>query len=264
MTAPEQTPPGQDRTEDNPIRVGVLGARGRVGTEVCKAVDAAEDMELVAMVDAGDWMFNVADAGAEVVVDFTHPDVVMDNVRFCVDQGIHAVVGTTGFDEKRLAQVREWLAPRPDLGVLIAPNFAIGAILSMRFAAMAARFYDSVEIIELHHPRKADAPSGTAARTAALVAAARVAAGMGPTPDATTQSLPGARGAEIDGVRVHSVRLAGLVAHQEVLLGAPGETLTIRHDSLDRSSFMPGVLLGVRSVLQRPGLTLGLEPLLDL
>ena len=260
----EQTGPGQDRSEDNPIRVGVLGARGRVGTEVCKAVDAAIDMELVAMVDAGDWMFNVADAGAEVVVDFTHPDVVMDNVRFCVDQGIHAVVGTTGFDEKRLAQVREWLAPRPDLGVLIAPNFAIGAILSMRFAAMAARFYESIEVVELHHPAKADAPSGTAARTAALIAEARARAGMAPIPDATTQSLPGARGADVDGVRVHSVRLAGLVAHQEVLLGTEGETLTIRHDSLARSSFMPGVLLGVRSVLNRPGMTLGLEPLLEL
>jgi 4-hydroxy-tetrahydrodipicolinate reductase len=235
-----------------------------VGTEVCKAVDAADDMELVAMVDAGDWMFNVADAGAEVVVDFTHPDVVMDNVRFCVDQGIHAVVGTTGFTETRLAQVREWLAPKPGLGVLIAPNFAIGAILCMRFAAMAARFYDSVEIIELHHPRKVDAPSGTAARTAALVAAARVQAGLAPPTDATSSAVPGARGADVDGIRVHSVRLAGLVAHQEVLLGTAGETLTIRHDALDRSSFMPGVLLGVRSVLYHPGLTVGLEPLLDL
>jgi 4-hydroxy-tetrahydrodipicolinate reductase len=264
MTPAEQTSPARDRSEENPIRVGVLGARGQVGTEVCTAVDAAADMELVAMVDAGDWMFNVADAGAEVVVDFTHPDVVMDNVRFCVDQGIHAVVGTTGFTEARLAQVREWLAPKPDLGVLIAPNFAIGAILSMRFAAMAARFYESVEIVELHHPRKADAPSGTAARTAALIAAARAQAKMSPPPDATTRAQPGARGADVDGVRVHSVRLTGLVAHQEVLLGTEGETLTIRHDTLDRSSFMPGVLLGVRSVLDRPGLTVGLEPLLDL
>lgn len=264
MTPAEQTPPVADRGEENPIRVGVLGARGRVGTEVCKAVDAAADMELVAMVDAGDWMFNVADAGAEVVVDFTHPDVVMDNVRFCVDQGIHAVVGTTGFTEARLVQVREWLTPKPDLGVLIAPNFAIGAILSMRFAAMAARFYESVEIIELHHPRKADAPSGTATRTAELIAAARTGAGMGPSPDATSRSLPGARGADVDGVRVHSIRLTGLVAHQEVLLGTEGETLSIRHDTLDRSSFMPGVLLGVRSVLDHPGLTVGLEPLLDL
>jgi 4-hydroxy-tetrahydrodipicolinate reductase len=253
-----------NRSAENPIRVGVLGARGRVGTEVCKAVDAADDMELVAMVDAGDWMFNVADAGAEVVVDFTHPDVVMDNVRFCVDQGIHAVVGTTGFTEARLAQVREWLAPKPDLGVLVAPNFAIGAILCMRFAAMAARFYESVEIIELHHPRKADAPSGTAARTASLIAAARAQTGMVPSPDATSSALLGARGADVDGVRVHSVRLTGLVAHQEVLLGTAGETLTIRHDTLDRSSFMPGVLLAVRAVPHRPGLTVGLEPLLDL
>jgi 4-hydroxy-tetrahydrodipicolinate reductase len=264
MTPAEQTRPASDRSVENPIRVGVLGARGRVGTEVCKAVDAAADMELVARVDAGDWMFNVADAGAEVVVDFTHPDVVMDNVRFCVDQGIHAVVGTTGFTEARLAQVREWLIPKPDLGVLIAPNFAIGAILSMRFAAMAARFYESVEIVELHHPRKADAPSGTAARTAELIAAARATAGMPPPPDATSRSQPGARGSDVEGVRVHSVRLTGLVAHQEVLLGTEGETLTIRHDALDRSSFMPGVLLGIRSILDHPGLTVGLEPLLDL
>ncbi|HZA17198.1 MAG TPA: 4-hydroxy-tetrahydrodipicolinate reductase [Pseudonocardiaceae bacterium] len=264
MNPGEQAPSTAKRSADNPIRVGVLGARGRVGTEVCKAVDTADDMELVAMVDAGDWMFNVADAGAEVVVDFTHPDVVMDNVRFCVDQGIHAVVGTTGFDGARLAQVREWLVPKPDLGVLVAPNFAIGAILSMRFAAMAARFYESVEVVELHHPRKADAPSGTAARTAALIAAARAEAGMGPPPDATTRCLPGARGADVEGVRVHAVRLSGLVAHQEVLLGTEGETLTIRHDTLDRSSFMPGVLLAVRGVLDRPGLTVGLEPLLDL
>jgi len=185
-------------------------------------------------------------------------------VRFCVDQSIHAVVGTTGFTEARVKQVREWLAPKPDLGVLIAPNFAIGAILSMRFAAMAARFYESVEIVELHHPRKADAPSGTAARTAALIAAARAQAGMGSSPDATTRLLPGARGGDVDGVRVHAVRLTGLVAHQEVLFGTEGETLTIRHDTLDRSSFMPGVLLAVRSVLNHPGLTVGLEPLLDL
>lgn len=247
-----------------PIRVGVLGARGRVGEQVCQAVDAAEDLDLVAAVDAGDWLFNVADAGAQVVVDFTHPDVVMDNVRFCVDQGIHAVVGTTGFDAPRFDQVRAWLEPKPELGVLVAPNFAIGAVLSMRFATMAARFYDSIEIIELHHPQKADAPSGTAARTAELIAAARGAARLGAMPDATTSELDGARGADVNGVRVHSVRLTGLVAHQEILLGTQGETLTIRHDSMDRSSFMPGVLLGVREIAQRPGLTVGLEHLLDL
>lgn len=247
-----------------PIRVGVLGGRGKVGEQVCKAVHDADDLELVAVVDAGDWLFDVADAGAEVVVDFTHPDVVLDNVRFCVDQGIHAVVGTTGWDASKFDQVRAWLAPKPELGVLVAPNFAIGAVLSMRFAAMAARFYESVEVVELHHPMKADAPSGTAARTAELVAAARAEAGMDPAPDATTTELAGARGALVHGIRVHSVRLAGLVAHQEVLLGTHGETLTIRHDSLDRSSFVPGVLLGVRSIQACPGLTVGLEHLLEL
>lgn len=247
-----------------PIRVGVLGGRGKVGEQVCRAVDAAEDLDLVAVVDAGDWLFNVADAGAEVVVDFTHPDVVADNVRFCIDQGIHAVVGTTGWDSPKFDQVRAWLEPKPELGVLVAPNFAIGAVLSMRFAAMAARFYESVEIVELHHPHKADAPSGTAARTAQLITRARAEAGMALPPDATTSELDGARGADVDGVRVHSVRLAGLVAHQEVLMGTTGEILTIRHDSLDRSSFMPGVLLGVREILHRPGLTVGLEHLLDL
>ena len=247
------------------IRVGVLGARGKVGREVCKAVDAADDMELVAMVDVGEWLFNVADAGADVVVDFTHPDVVMENVRFCVDQDIHCVVGTTGWDGARLDAVRSWLEPKPGLGVLIAPNFAIGAVLSMKFAELAARFYPSVEVIELHHPGKADAPSGTAARTAALISEARAKAGVAaPCPDATTQALDGARGADVDGVRVHSVRLTGLVAHQEVLFGTAGETLTIRHDSFDRTSFMPGVLLAVRSIRTRPGLTVGLEPLLDL
>lgn len=252
------------RHEDNPIRVGVLGARGRLGAEVCRAVEAADDMEVVAMVDVGDWMFDVADAGAEVVVDFTHPDVVMDNIRFCVDQDIRCVVGTSGFGADKLDTVRQWLEPKPDLGVLIAPNFALGAVLSMKFVQLAARYYPSVEIIELHHAGKADAPSGTAAHTARLVAAARAGAGMGKVPDATTSELAGARGALVEEVRVHSVRLAGLVAHQEVLFGGEGETLTIRHDSLDRKSFMPGVLLGVREILNRSGLTVGLENLLTL
>jgi 4-hydroxy-tetrahydrodipicolinate reductase len=247
-----------------PMRVGVLGARGRMGQEVCRAVDAAPDLDLVAMVDAGDWLFSVADAGAQVLVDFTHPDVVMDNVRFAVDQGIHAVVGTTGFTEERLTTIREWLTDAPTVGVLIAPNFGIGAVLSMKFAAAAARFYDSAEVIELHHPGKADAPSGTAIRTAQLIAQARREAGLRPSPDATTQSLDGARGSDVDGVHVHALRIAGMVAHQEIVLGTAGETLSIRHDSLDRSSFMPGVLLGIRSVAERPGLTVGLEHLLDL
>jgi 4-hydroxy-tetrahydrodipicolinate reductase len=251
-------------TDEPTIRVGVLGARGRMGAQVCRAVEAAGDLAVVAMVDVGDRMADLVESKAEVVVDFTQPGVVMDNLRFCVDQGIHAVVGTTGFDADRLDTLRSWLAAKPELGVLVAPNFAIGAVLSMRFAQLAARFYESVEIIELHHPRKVDAPSGTAARTAELVARARAAAGLGAVPDATTTALEGARGADVAGVPVHSVRLAGLVAHQEVLFGTEGETLTIRHDSLDRSSFMPGVLLGIRSIVDRPGLTVGLEPLLDL
>jgi 4-hydroxy-tetrahydrodipicolinate reductase len=249
-----------------PLRVGVLGARGRMGQQVCKAVDAAPDLDLVAMVDAGDWLFSVADAGAQVLIDFTHPDVVMDNVRFAVDQGIHAVVGTTGFTSERIDTIREWLgaSEHPGLGVIVAPNFGIGAVLSMRFAQLAARFYDSAEVIELHHAGKIDAPSGTAARTASLIAAVRRAAGKGDVPDATSQALDGARGADVDGVRVHSVRSAGLVAHQEVIFGGEGETLTIRHDSLDRASFMPGVLLAAREVSAHPGLTVGIESLLGI
>ncbi|GAB1642449.1 4-hydroxy-tetrahydrodipicolinate reductase [Krasilnikovia sp. MM14-A1259] len=249
--------------EREPIRVGVLGARGRMGLEVCKAVDAADDLELVAMIGGGEWLSSAADAGAEVLVDFTKPDVVMDNVHWAVDQGINMVVGTTGFTERRLERVRSWLTHKPGVGVIVAPNFGIGAILMMQFAARAARYFESAEIVELHHPRKLDAPSGTAGHTARLIAAARAAAGMGPMPDATKEELPGARGADIDGVRVHAVRSAGLIAHQEVLFGTQGETLTIRHDSLDRSSFMPGVLMAVRAVMSRPGLTVGIDDLLD-
>ncbi len=231
---------------------------------MCEAVEQAADLELVAGVDQGDRIEHFVDRRTQVVIDFTHPDVVMGNLEFLIAHGIHAVVGTTGFDDARLAQVQSWLDDAPGVGVLIAPNFAIGAVLSMRFAAAAARFFDSVEVIELHHPNKADAPSGTAYRTAALIAEAREKAGRGPSPDATTTELEGARGADVSGVRVHSVRLAGLVAHQEVLLGTQGETLTIRHDSIDRNSFAPGVLLGVRQIGQRPGLTVGIDPLLDL
>ncbi|NGP06197.1 4-hydroxy-tetrahydrodipicolinate reductase [Rhodococcus sp. 14C212] len=244
--------------------MGVLGAKGKVGQAICAAVEAAADLELVAAVDRGDSLEDFVASRAQVVVDFTHPDVVMGNLQFLVEHGIHAVVGTTGFDDARLDLVRGWLAAKPEVGVLIAPNFAIGAVLSMRFAQAAARFFDSVEVIELHHPNKADAPSGTAYRTAALIAQARAAAGVGRSPDATSTELEGARGADVEGVRVHSVRLAGLVAHQEVLLGTQGETLTIRHDSIDRSSFAPGVLLGVREIGGRPGLTVGIDPLLDL
>lgn len=246
------------------IRVGVLGSGGKVGQAIVDAVSASDDLEFTVGIDKDDDRAALVDAGTQVVVDFTHPSVVMGNLEFLIANGIHAVVGTTGFDDDRLDTVRGWLGEQPGVGVLIAPNFAIGAVLSMRFAAAAARFYDSVEVVELHHPQKADAPSGTAVRTAQLVAQARRDAGLGPVPDATTTGLPGARGADVDGVRVHAVRLAGLVAHQEVLLGTAGETLTIRHDSMDRTSFVPGVLLGVREVGGRPGLTVGLEHLLEL
>jgi 4-hydroxy-tetrahydrodipicolinate reductase len=250
------------------VRVGVLGARGRMGSEAARAVAAAGDLELVAELGSADPLERLAEAGAEVAVDLTRPDVVMANLEFCVQQGISAVVGTSGFDADRLAAVRGWLdGARADgrpVSVLVAPNFGVGAVLMMRFAAQAARFFESVEIVELHHPDKADAPSGTARRTAEIVAQARRTAGVPPAPDATTSALDGARGAQVDGVAVHSVRLRGLVAHQEVLLGGAGEALTIRHDSFDRASFMPGVLLGVRQVRRQPGLTVGLEHLLDL
>ena len=244
------------------MRVGVLGAKGKVGSTMVQAVQAAEDLTLSAEVDLGDPLSLLTDSQTEVVIDFTQPDVVMDNVKFLIDNGIHAVVGTTGFTDERLQQVRSWLAAKPGSAALIAPNFAIGAVLCMHFAKQAAPFYDSVEVVELHHPHKADAPSGTAVRTAQVIAEARK--GLPPNPDVTSTSLPGARGADVNGIPVHSVRLAGLVAHQEVLFGTAGETLTIRHDSLDRTSFVPGVLLAVRRIKERPGLTVGIEALLDL
>lgn len=246
------------------VNVAVLGARGRMGAEAARAVQAADKLDLVAELDVDNRLEELVEAGAEVVIDFTHPDAVMDNLRFCVEHGIHAVVGTTGFTDERLDQVRGWLADAPRVGVLIAPNFSVGAVLMMRFAEQAARFFPSVEVIELHHPLKADAPSGTAGRTAELISAARRRAGMGDVPDATTQEVDGARGARVGDVHVHSVRLSGLVAHQEVLFGGQDETLTIRHDSLARTSFMPGVVLAARTVVERPGLTVGLEHYLDL
>lgn len=242
----------------------MIGAGGRVGSAVCRAVEDTDDLELVARVGRGDDLQRLVEAGVEAVVEFTHPDAVMDNLEFCVGKGIHAVVGTTGFDDEKLATVAAWLEPKPDVGVVIAPNFGIGAVLLMRFAQEAARFFPSTEIVELHHPNKVDAPSGTAVRTARLVAAARRAAGLPASPDATIDSLPGARGADVEGIPVHAVRLTGLVAHQEVLMGAAGETLTLRHDSYDRASFMPGVLLAVREIGRHPGLTVGIEGFLGL
>ena len=242
----------------------MLGARGKVGTQICLGVEEADGLELVAQVDVGDDLGSLEAAHAEVAIDFTHPDAVMANLEHCIAHGIHAVVGTTGFDEERIATVRRWLAAAPQVAVLVAPNFSIGALLMMRFAELAAPHFESVEVVEMHHPDKVDAPSGTARRTAQLIAAARAAASLGPVPDATASALDGARGADVDGIRVHSQRVRGLVAHQEVLLGSPGETLTIRHDSLDRASFVPGVIAGVRAVADHPGLTVGLEHYLQL
>ncbi|TKR22246.1 4-hydroxy-tetrahydrodipicolinate reductase [Cellulomonas hominis] len=246
------------------ITVAVLGAAGRMGRTVVDAVESSPDLELVAALEHGDDVGAVAATGAQVAVDFTVPAVAEANVRSLVAQGVHAVVGTTGWTAESLARVEGDLAGRPGVGVLVAPNFALGAVLAMAFAARAARWFESVEVVELHHPDKVDAPSGTARHTAAAIAAARRDAGLGPVPDATTTSLDGARGADVDGVRVHAVRLRGLVAHEEILLGNPGEQLTIRHDSFDRVSFMPGVLHAVRQVGSRPGLTVGLEHYLDL
>jgi 4-hydroxy-tetrahydrodipicolinate reductase len=244
------------------IKVGVLGSKGRMGSEVSRAIGTAGDMTLSAAVDVGDDRQVLA--GCDVAVDFTHPSAVLDNLRWCIDHGLNCVVGTSGFDEARLSQVAQWLDAR-ESRVLIAPNFSVGAVLMMHFAGQAARFFESAEVVELHHAGKADAPSGTALRTASLIGAARSSAGLGAPPDATVTEVSGARGAVVGDVHVHAVRLAGLVAHQEVLLGGHGETLTIRHDSLDRASFMPGVLLGVRSIASLPpGLTVGIESLLGL
>ncbi len=243
-------------------KVAVIGAGGRMGGTVCAAVEAADDLELVGRFDVGDDLGDLG--GADVVVEFSVPDASPANVAHCVAQGVHVVVGTTGWSEERLASLRGQVGEHPGVGVLIAPNFALGAVLMMAFAARAARFYESVEVVELHHPDKVDAPSGTAARTAELVGAAREGAGLAPVPDATTHDPDGARGARVHGIPVHSVRLRGLVAHQEVLLGNPGEMLTIRHDSFDRVSFMPGVLAAVREVADHPGVTVGLEHYLGL
>ncbi|MFD4400048.1 4-hydroxy-tetrahydrodipicolinate reductase [Kitasatospora sp. NPDC058397] len=246
------------------LRVAVIGANGRIGSEAVKAVEAAPDLELVATLGRGSEPAELTEAGVQVAVELTHPDSVMGNLDYCLHHGIHVVTGTTGWTDERLATVRGWLDQAPELGLLIAPNFSIGAVLGMKFAQTAAKYFESVEVVELHHDRKADAPSGTATRTAQLIAAARAEAGRPPQQDPTTHSLPGARGADVDGVPVHAVRLRGLLAHQQVMFGDTGETLTIRHDSLHHSSFMPGILLGVRKVVETPGLTLGLEHFLDL
>ncbi len=246
------------------IKVAVLGAKGRMGATTVGAINEAADLELVAALDLGDDLDVLVTSGAEVVVDFTHPDSVMGNLEFAINHGVNVVVGTTGFNSEKLASIEGWLANHPKVGALVAPNFGLGAVLMMQFAAQASKYFESVEIIELHHPNKADAPSGTASRTAELITEARASVNKEAMPDATSSGLPGARGAKVGDVPVHSVRLRGLVAHQEVILGDLGETLTIRHDSIDRTGFMPGVLLGVRKVVATPGLTFGLEHFLDL
>ncbi|MFM8404835.1 MAG: 4-hydroxy-tetrahydrodipicolinate reductase [Actinomycetota bacterium] len=246
------------------MNVGVLGAKGRMGTETVRAISAATDLQLVAQIDLGDSLEQLATSGAQVVVDFTHPDAVMKNLEFAINHGIHVVVGTTGFDDAKLKQVKSWLEKNPKVGAVIAPNFALSAVLMMQFAAKAARYFESVEIVELHHPDKADAPSGTASRTAELITEARKSAALPAMPDKTSSGLLGARGVKVGDVPIHSVRLRGLVAHQEVLMGDQGETLSIRHDSIDRTGYMPGVLLAVREVVKTPGFTFGLEHLMDL
>ena len=246
------------------LKVAVLGAKGRMGSESIKAISECSDLELVAQLDLGDSLDKLASSGAQVVVDFTHPDSVMGNLEFAIKNGISVVVGTTGFDEKKLNQIKSWLEANPKVGALIAPNYGLGAVLMMQFAAQAAKYFESVEIVELHHPAKADAPSGTAVRTAELITAARKSVNKAAMPDATTSEIDGARGAKIGDVQIHSVRLRGLVAHQEVILGDVGETLSIRHDSIDRTGFMPGVLLAIREVGSHPGLTFGLENYMDL
>jgi 4-hydroxy-tetrahydrodipicolinate reductase len=246
------------------IRVGVLGSKGKMGQAVLTAISTTDDLECVAQIDLGDSLDLLTKNNAEVVIDFTQPDSVMGNLDFAIKNGIHCVVGTTGFNDEKLAQLNKLLAVNPKVGVLVAPNFGLGAVLMMQFAAKAAKYFESAEIIELHHPNKIDAPSGTATRTAELMGDARKSAGLPVMPDATATSLDGARGSQVAGIHIHSIRARGLVAHQEVIFGAPGETLTIRHDSLDRSGFMPGVLVAVREVGRHPGLTYGLEHFLNL
>ena len=246
------------------IRVGVLGSKGKMGQAVLTAISGADDLECVAQIDLGDSLDLLTKNNAEVVIDFTQPDSVMGNLKFAIENGIHCVVGTTGFNDEKLAQLKKMIAANPKVGVLVAPNFGLGAVLMMQFAAKAAKYFESAEIIELHHPNKIDAPSGTATRTAELMGDARKSAGLPVMPDATATSLDGARGSQVAGIHIHSIRARGLVAHQEVIFGAQGETLTIRHDSLDRSGFMPGVLVAVREVGRHPGLTYGLEHFLNL
>jgi 4-hydroxy-tetrahydrodipicolinate reductase len=241
------------------MKVAVLGAKGRMGAETVAAIENTSDLTLSSALDLGDSLDQLIKTGTEVVIDFTHPDSVMKNLEFAINNGIHVVVGTTGFDDKKLSELKNLLSKNPKVGALIAPNFGLGAVLMMQFSQKAAQYFESVEIIELHHANKVDAPSGTAIRTAELITDARKQSKKGEMPDASKTIIPGARGAKVGDVPIHSVRSHGYVAHQEVIFGDSGETLTIRHDSINRTGFMPGVLIGVRNVAKHPGLTVGLE-----
>lgn len=241
-----------------------------MGTLAGQAISAADDLLLVAGIGSADPLSQLTESGTQVAVELTRPEAVMANVEYCIANGIHCVVGTSGVGDEHLDAIRHLLdgdgadGDGVDVGVIVVPNFAIGAVLAIRFVRQAAAYFDGVEVIEMHHAGKVDAPSGTAITTARQIAQARAEAGAPAMPDATSKTVDGARGVDIDGVRVHSVRLPGIVAHQQVLLGNDGELLTIRHDSLHRGSFTPGLLLAVRAISNRPGLTVGLEPLLDL
>ena len=241
------------------MKVAVLGAKGRMGAETVAAIENTSDLTLSSALDLGDSLDQLIKTGTEVVIDFTHPDSVMKNLEFAINNGIHVVVGTTGFDDKKLSELKNLLSKNPKVGALIAPNFGLGAVLMMQFSQKAAQYFESVEIIELHHANKVDAPSGTAIRTAELINDARKQSKKGAMPDASKTIIPGARGAKVGEVPIHSVRSHGYVAHQEVIFGDAGETLSIRHDSINRAGFMPGVLIGVRNVAKHPGLTVGLE-----
>ena len=241
------------------MKVAVLGAKGRMGAEAVSAISASSDLTLSASLDLGDSLEELIKSNTEIVVDFTNPDSVMKNLEFAVSNGIHVVVGTTGFDDKKLAQLKDLLNKNPKVGALIAPNFGLGAVLMMQFSQTAAKYFESVEIIELHHANKVDAPSGTAIRTAEMITDSRKLTKKSPMPDSTKSALPGSRGSKVGDVPIHSVRSHGYVAHQEVIFGDMGETLTIRHDSINRAGFMPGLLIGIRNVKKYPGLTIGLE-----
>ena len=244
------------------IRVGVIGANGKMGSNVVAAVQADAQCELAVAIDIDDSLEELSKERCDVVVDFTSPAVVMDNLAFCIKHGIDAVVGTSGLTPERIETLKLWAGQRANSRVLIVPNFSMGAVIMIAFAGIAAPYFESVEIVESHHPDKVDAPSGTARFTAERVAVARQ--GHAPNPDATDSQDMGARGTNVDGVPIHSVRLRGLVAHQEVVFGSIGETLTIKHDSLNSDSFMQGVLIAIKEIGDIDGVVVGLENVLPL